>query len=98
MRPELASGASTPEALNTKQLFTRLNRLNDRSRLAQAVGPVGAARLLNMVDGAEIQAQKIMSRQKWAGTLAKVVGIGGASTLGYQALTGLSHLMGGDSK
>jgi hypothetical protein len=86
LRPELAQAgkaATTPEAVNPKVLFTKVNRLNDRGRLAQAIGPDNANALLQHVDQAYVQAQKIAARNKWAGLVAKAAGGVGLGGVGY---------------
>jgi len=92
MRPELASGEnSSPETVNQKVLFTKINRLNDRGRLAQAIGSDNAANLLNHVDQSYLAAQRIAARNAWIGKAAKVVGLGGAAGA---AVGELHHLFG----
>ena len=48
LRPELVKEGvkSSPETINPKQLFARINGLNDSGRLAEAIGPDNAANLL----------------------------------------------------
>jgi len=85
LRPELANGvkgATTPETVNPKVLFTKVNRLADRGRLAQAIGSDDADNLLRHIDAAYVQAQKIAARQKFAAAVAKTVGISGAAAAG----------------
>ena len=81
LRPELvqAGTKATPETVNPKVLFTKLNRLNDRGRLAQAIGQDHADALLQHIDAAYVSAQKIAQKQKWAGVLAKYGGLGAAA-------------------
>ncbi len=89
LRPELAegaTGATTPEALSPRILFTKINRLNDRGRLAQAIGQDNANALLQHVDQAYVQAQKIAARSKFAGALARVATTAGLGGLGYEAV------------
>jgi hypothetical protein len=98
LRPELANGvegATTPEAVNPKTLFTKINRLNDRGRLAQAIGKANADALLQHVDSAYVQAQKIAARNKFVGLAAKAAGAVGLGELGYRGLVGVHALLGG---
>jgi len=91
LRPELvqAGTKATPEAVNAKTLFTKVNRLNDRGRLAQAIGQDNANALLQHIDSSHVQAQKIAARQKWLGTIAKYGGLSGAAAEGVH----LAHEM-----
>lgn len=98
LRPELANtadGATTPEAINPKTLFTKINRLNDRGRLAQAIGQDNANALLQHVDSAYVQAQKIAARNKWAGYVAKAAGGVGLGGVGYAGVHLAHELLGG---
>jgi len=98
LRPELANtakGATTPEAVNPKTLFTKVNRLNDRGRLAQAIGNENADNLLRHVDSAYVQAQKIAERNKWAGAIAKAAGGVGLGGVGYAGVHLAHELLGG---
>lgn len=81
LRPELATGAkSSPETVNAKTLFSKINRLNDKRRLADAIGPENASALLQHVDSMYLAAQKIANRNETIKSVAKAVGLGG---LGY---------------
>jgi len=83
LRPELVTGAkATPETVSPKVLFTKVNRLNDRGRLATAIGRDNADALLQHIDAAYVQAQKVAARQKFAAAVAKTVGISGAAAAG----------------
>ena len=84
LRPELtqAGTKATPETINAKTLFTKVNRLNDRGRLAQAIGQDNANALLQHIDSAYVQGQKIAARNKFAASLAKVAGVSGATAAG----------------
>jgi uncharacterized phage infection (PIP) family protein YhgE len=98
LRPELADGvkdATTPEAVNPKTLFTKVNRLNDRGRLAQAIGQDNADALLRHVDAAYVQGQRIAERNKWAGYIAKAAGTVGLGGVGYGAVHLAHELLGG---
>jgi hypothetical protein len=97
LRPELANGvagATTPESVNPKTLFIKINRLNDRGRLAQAIGKANADALLQHVDSAYVQAQKIAARNKFVGLAAKAAGAVGLGELGYRGLVGLHEMLG----
>ena len=93
LRPELAktaAGATSPEAINAKTLFAKVNRLNDSGRLAQAIGKDNADSLLQHVDAAYVQAQKIAQRNKWASAAIKYVLPGAAGAYGVgEAVKGL---------
>ena len=91
MRPELADAKSSLERVNPKTLFAKINRLNDRGRLAQAIGPENAQALLQHVDSAWLTAEKIANRNKWIGKAVKASGVG---ALGYGAVSGVHHLLG----
>jgi hypothetical protein len=98
LRPELANtakGATTPEAVNPKTLFVKINRLNDRGRLAQAIGTDNANALLQHVDEAYVKAQKIAATNKWAKYglgAASSIGLGG---VGYAGVHLAHELLGG---
>lgn len=98
MRPELAEAKSSMERVNPKTLFAKINRLNDRGRLAQAIGPENAQALLQHVDSAWLTAEKLANRQKWIGKAAKTVGLGGVGALGYEAVSGLHHMLSADGQ
>jgi hypothetical protein len=101
-RPVIADAAkaanstaqSSPETVNAKTLFAKINRLNDRGRLADAIGPDNAQALLQQVDAAYLTAQKIANRNRFIGNAAKAVGLGG---LGYEA-TKYAHDVLGESR
>jgi len=104
VHPSLAAdGGTAPAKVKTAPLFKRLNGLSvpnpkypgTPSRLVQALGQERADALLHTVDAAHLYAQKIAARQKMLGTLAKATGLGG---LGYEAVSGLHHLLGGDGQ
>jgi hypothetical protein len=98
-RPAIADAAkaankatqSSPETVNAKTLFAKINRLNDRGRLADAIGPDNAQALLQHVDSAYLTAQKIANRNRFIGNAAKAVGLGG---LGYEATKFAHDLLG----
>jgi hypothetical protein len=97
LRPELAQTGKTvtPEAVNPKTLFVKVNRLNDRGRLAQAIGTDNANALLQHVDEAYVKAQKIAAANKWAKYglgAATSVGLGG---IGYAGVHLAHELLGG---
>jgi hypothetical protein len=101
LRPEIANGAkATPETVNAKTLFGKVNRLYDKAtpnggnRLADAIGQENAQNLLRHVDSMYLEAQKIAARNKYAGMAAKAIGLGGAGSLGYEAMHGLHSLLG----
>ena len=101
LRPEIANGAkATPETVNSKTLFAKVNRLYDKAtpnggnRLADAIGQENAQNLLRHVDSMYLEAQKIASRNKYAVMTAKAIGLGGAGSLGYEAIRGLHGLLG----
>ena len=72
-----------------------VNRLNDRGRLAQAIGTYNSAAILQHVDEAYLQAQRISQKQKWAVAIAKVAGFSGAGRL---ASTGRMSFWAGSSQ
>lgn len=90
MRPEIATPDSTPEILDPKKLFGRLNKLYDSGRLQDAVGQQNAQELLQHSDNAHLQQQKIVNRvdiAKKAGKIAAKAAVGGAAAgLGYEAV------------
>jgi len=90
-RPEVAKGGTaTPETVSPAKLFASINRLHDKGRLAEAIGPENAARMLEAVDTAYLQAQKIATRNKFIKEAAKATGLG---ALGYETVSGLHHLV-----
>jgi hypothetical protein len=95
LRPELAQAGKTSsaETVNPKVLFTKVNRLNDRGRLAQAIGPDNANALLQNVDEAYVKAQKIAAANKWIGYARDAgvhLGLGGA---GYEGVRLVHQLL-----
>jgi hypothetical protein len=98
-RPAIADAAkaansaaqSSPETVNAKTLFAKINRLNDRGRLADAIGQDNAQALLQHVDSAYLSAQKIANRNRFIGNAAKAVGLGG---IGYEATKFAHDLLG----
>lgn len=92
MRPEIATPDSSPEILDPKKLFGRLNKLYDSGRLQDAVGEQNARELLQHSDNAHLQQQKIVNRvdiAKKAGKIVAKTAVGGAAAgLGYEAATG----------
>lgn len=92
MRPEIATPDSSPEVLDPKKLFGRLNRLYDSGRLQDAVGEQNAQQLLQHSDNAHLQQQKIVNRvdiaKKAAKLTAGAAGIGAAGKLGIDAMGG----------
>lgn len=93
MRPELASPGSTPEMIDAKKAFTRLNRLYDSGRLQQAAGQ-HAEQLIQQIDAAWVHSQKIAARQRALKAAAKAAGVGAAGTAGYEVVSG-GHLLSG---
>jgi hypothetical protein len=95
LRPEIADAANgaktTPETVNPKTLFSKINRLYDKGRLADAIGPDNAQALLQHVDSAYLTAQKIANRNRFIGNAAKAVGLGG---IGYEATKFAHDLLG----
>lgn len=92
-RPEIANGAkSTPETISPAKLFGAINRLHDKGRLAEAIGPENAGRILEAVDTAYLHAQKIANRNKFLKSAAKATGLG---ALGYEAVSGIRHIFDG---
>ena len=89
MRPELATPGSSPEMVDPKKAFTRLNRLYDSGRLQQAVGS-HADQLIQQADAACLHGQKIRARQQALKSVAKASGIGAAGAAGYKAVKALS--------
>ena len=95
LRPELANGAAgatTPESVNAKVLFTKVNRLNDRGRLAQAIGQDNADAMLQHVDAAYVQAQKIAQKQQWLKTAVKYALPATGAGLGFEAVKTLHDM------
>lgn len=94
MRPELAGAKASAETVNPKTLFVKLNRLQNRGRLQQAVGPGNAEAILQVVDAAYTRSQAIAANNRWAGMVAKAaasVGLGGA---GYEGVKLTHELLG----
>jgi hypothetical protein len=89
MRPELAGIESSPEILDPKKAFDRLNKLYNSGRLQQAVGPAESEQIIQHADAAFLQQQKILTRQKVGKTAAKAaaagVGLGTAYGIGKGA-------------
>jgi len=96
LRPEIADAANvaktTPETVNPKTLFSKINRLHDKGRLADAIGSDNAQALLQHVDSAYLAAQKIANRNRFIGNAAKTLGLGG---LGYEATKFAHDLLDG---
>ncbi|MBS1799561.1 MAG: hypothetical protein JSS95_07010 [Acidobacteria bacterium] len=90
MRPELASPGSTPEVIDAKKAFTRLNRLYDSGRLQQAAGQ-HADTLIQQIDAAWLHSQKIAARQRAIKAAAKAAGVGAAGTAGYESVKALGN-------
>ena len=92
VRPEMAAEGSTPESIDASKLLTRLNKLNDSGRLAQAIGPDGAAQIIRDVDKAARSKAGAVSTAKLVQKVAKWVGIAGGATILGQ---GAAHILGG---
>jgi hypothetical protein len=86
MRPELASIESSPEILDPKKAFDRLNKLYNSGRLQQAVGQAQSEQIIQHADSAFLRQQKILTRQKVGKAAAKAaatgVGLGTAYGIG----------------
>lgn len=93
MRPELARAGiqSTPEAVSTTKLFPRINSLYNRGRLQMALGEQKAQQVVQAVDTAFLQAQKVETAQNWLKTVAKV---GSGAVGGYGAYSLVNHILG----
>lgn len=78
MRPEMAGPISTPESLDPRKAFDRLNKLYNSGRLQQAVGQTQSEELIQHADAAFLQQQKISARQKALKTAGKITGTGAA--------------------
>jgi hypothetical protein len=92
VRPEMAVEGSTPETLDANKLISRLNKLNDSGRLAQAIGPDGAAQIIRDVDKAARSKAGAVSTAKLVKTVAKY----GAAAVGLGALGhGAASILGG---
>jgi hypothetical protein len=94
MRPELAGPNSSPEVLDPRKAFDRLNKLYNSGRLQQAVGQSQSETIIQHADAAFLQQQKILARQKALKAVGKVTGtgaaigaLGGAAKLTKDALT-----------
>jgi hypothetical protein len=91
-RPAIAEPGSSPETLDPKKLFGRLNKLYDTGRLQAAVGEQNAQELLRHTDNAHLQQQKITNRaalvKKGVKIAATGAGIGAAGGLGLEAVGG----------
>jgi len=92
VRPEQAVSGSTPEMLDPAKLNTRLQKLNDSGRLAQAVGEDGATQLIQRVDGALRSRTSAISRAKFVKQVLKYTAIGSVAITGG---TGLAHVLAG---
>jgi len=78
MRPELAGPTSSPEVLDPRKAFDRLNKLYNSGRLQQAVGQSQSEAIIQHADAAFLQQQKILARQKALKAVGKVTGTGAA--------------------
>ena len=78
MRPELAGPTSSPEVLDPRKAFDRLNKLYNSGRLQQAVGQSQSEAIIQHADAAFLQQQKILARQKALKAAGKVTGTGAA--------------------
>jgi hypothetical protein len=92
VRPEQAVTGSTPEMLDPAKLNTRLQKLNDSGRLAQAVGKDGATQLIQRVDGALRSRTTAISRAKFVKSALKYTGYGTAALVTGK---GLAHILSG---
>jgi hypothetical protein len=66
MRPNVgnpAQAAKTPEAIDIRKLFTRINTLYDSGRLQESLGEQGADDLLEHVNNHLIEHKKILRNQ-----------------------------------
>jgi hypothetical protein len=92
MRPEIAEPGSSPEVLDPKKLFGRLNKLYDSGRLQEAVGEQNARELLRHTDNAHLETQKIANRKEIAKKVGKAAlytaGTGAAGAVGLDLLAG----------
>jgi hypothetical protein len=92
MRPELAGTNNSPEVLDPRKAFERLNKLYNSGRLQQAVGQSQSEQIIQHADAAFLQQQKILARQKTLKTVGKVTGTGAAvGALGEGAKTLFGH-------
>lgn len=89
MRPELAGADSTPETLDPRKAFDRLNKLYNSGRLQQAVGPSQSEQLIQHADAAFLHQQKILARQQALKAAAKATGLGAAGAAGYEGVKAL---------
>ena len=91
MRPELATPGSSPELVDPKKAFARLNKLYDSGRLQQAVGQRQSEQLIQHADAAFLHQAKIAGRVQALKTAGKITGtgaaIGTAGKLAKDALT-----------
>jgi hypothetical protein len=78
VRPEMATPQSTPETVDSKKAFTRLNRLYDSGRLQQAVGHEQSEQLIQRADAAFLHQQKILARQQALKIAGNITGTGAA--------------------
>jgi hypothetical protein len=78
MRPELAGTNNSPEVLDPRKAFERLNKLYNSGRLQQAVGQNQSEQIIQHADAAFLQQQKILGRQRTLKTVGKVTGTGAA--------------------
>ncbi len=97
MRPELAKPGSTPELLDPKKAFLRLNKLYDSGRLQQAAGD-HASELIQHADTAFLHSQKIAARQQALRTAGKVAGTGAAVGAIGQGVSVVKGLVSNDEQ
>jgi hypothetical protein len=76
VRPELQVEGSTPETVDPKKLFGRLNKMYDSGRLQEALGDTGAQKLINDVDKAGQSKLSAIKRVKLVKNIAKIAGLG----------------------
>lgn len=86
VRPEIQVEGSTQEAVDPKKLLNRLNKMYDSGRLQQALGNTGAKKLINDVDTAMQNKDKLINRAKIVRAIGKYAGI----TSGAGVLSGVS--------
>jgi hypothetical protein len=78
MRPEMATPTSTPETVDPRKAFDRLNKLYNSGRLQQAVGQSQSEQIIQHADAAFLEQAKILARQKALKTAGKITGTGAA--------------------
>ena len=90
VRPGAPGSAEVPEEVNARSLMNRFNKLLNKGRLEQAVGPDAAEDLIGHTAVAQKAAKDAARNAKVAKIVAGAVGV---PAVGTAAVEGVRHLM-----